>query len=122
MIKEPSRSDQVGLKEGIIPLNGKIKKKIKFEIDDISSHRCMAKTGNWCMDCEIANAKALGMNEVLEDAKKAIQNLKKELREDLCFELLTKSVTTESSWDRIPQGEISYKIDKAFEKHIGDLK
>ena len=25
---------------------------------EVKKHRCRAKTGNWCLDCEIANAKA----------------------------------------------------------------
>jgi len=33
---------------------------IKY-MNKIKRHRCRAKTGNWCLDCEIANATGTGI-------------------------------------------------------------
>ena len=60
-------------------LNDKIRKKIKMEMDDIKSHRCKAKTGNWCMDCEIANAKATGLHEALSDVQESLEEIQSDL-------------------------------------------
>ncbi len=38
---------------------------IKSLMNEVKAHRCMEKRGNWCLDCEIANAKAQGIQFAL---------------------------------------------------------
>jgi len=48
-----------GIKESIRLING------------VGEHRCRAKTGNWCLDCEIKHAKAQGIWFVLSMMEEA---------------------------------------------------
>ena len=50
----------------------RIKNVTKKYSQQIKRHRCRRDTGNWCLDCEIANAKGQGIYEAIEEIKKEI--------------------------------------------------
>ncbi len=57
----------------ILKLIDEQQKKSKKLIKEISHHRCRAKTGNWCLDCEKLHSEATGIFQTCEELRQKIQ-------------------------------------------------
>ncbi len=68
-----------------------IEKEIKMFMQDVKSCRCRAKTGNWCLSCETANAQATGLNRGLELIRRIEKELKDHFIEDWDFSKKAKA-------------------------------
>ena len=56
-IKQAKKEERVKVVKTILEAQEQAKQFMR----ELSKHRCMTKTGNWCLDCEILNAKGMGI-------------------------------------------------------------
>ncbi len=58
---------QISQSKSICEMIEEKKKDSKKLIKEVSKHRCRAKTGNWCLDCERLNSEATGIFNTCEE-------------------------------------------------------